>query len=187
MTTAATRYVALLRAVNLGGHKRVAMPALRRVVAELGYDDVVTYINSGNVLFTAAEGTAADHAAAITAALESELNLTTTVIVRSADDLRAAVDANPYPGGDPSRVMVVFLDRELTDDQRREAAARAVEAATPTEEVTVDADVVYLHLPDGIGRSRLGANLDRTTGDAVGTARNLRTTTKLLGLAALPG
>jgi uncharacterized protein (DUF1697 family) len=182
MNAGPTRYVALLRAVNLGGHKRVAMPQLRQVVAELGYDDVVTYINSGNVAFTAATGTATEHAAVITAALESDLALSTTVIVRSAEDLRAVVDTNPYTDGDPSRVMIVFLDRVLDEDQRQQAAVRAAEVATQNEEVTVAPDVVYLHLPDGIGRSRLGANLDRATGEAVGTARNLRTTVKLLDL-----
>lgn len=182
MTVGPTRYVALLRAVNVGGHRRVAMPQLREVVAALGYDDVVTYINSGNVAFTAGKGSAAEHAAAITGALESDLALTTTVIVRSEDELRAVVDTNPYPDGDPSRVMVVFLDRELSETQRQEAAVRAAEVATQNEGVTVAADVVYLHLPDGIGRSRLGANLDRATGEAIGTARNLRTTIKLLEL-----
>lgn len=184
MTPAATRYVALLRGVNLGGNRRVAMPDLRRVVAGLGYDDVVTYINSGNVVFTATTGGAEDHAASIAHALAAELDLSTPVIVRSADHLQATVDANPYHEADPSRVMVVFLDRELTDDQRRDAAARAAAAASPSEEVTVGPDVVYLHLPDGFGRSRLGANLDRTTGAAVGTARNLRTTVKLLDLVS---
>lgn len=184
MTTGATRYVALLRGVNLAGHKRVAMPQLRRVVAGLGYDDVGTYINSGNVVFTAAAGTADEHAATIAAALDSELGLATTVVVRSADRLRAAVMANPYPDGDPSRVMIVLLDRELDDEQRREAEARGSAAARPTEQITVGSDVVYLHLPEGIGRSRLGANIDRTTGAAIGTARNLRTMTKLLDLVS---
>lgn len=176
-TTGAVRYVALLRGVNVGGNRKVAMPQLRDVVAGLGYDDVATYINSGNVVFTATRGRPDEHSAAIAEVLAADLGLSTTVIIRSASQLRAVVEANPYPEGDPRRVLVVFLDRELTEEQQRSARERAAALAAPSEQVTVCSEVVYVHMPNGIGRSQLGAKLD--TGAAIGTARNLRTTAAL--------
>ncbi|HEX5533250.1 MAG TPA: DUF1697 domain-containing protein [Actinomycetales bacterium] len=184
-----TTYVALLRGINVGGNNRVAMPELRGVVESLGYGDVVTYINSGNVVFDAADEQDMDdatHARVIEAAVRKELGVTCAVLVRSASELAEVIDANPFGHEkDPKKLHAVFLpapwgDATYVDVQT--ARDRAAEKGS-RDEVELVGRVAYLWTPDGFGRSVLAPLLARSaTKD--GTARNWATVTKLLELSA---
>jgi uncharacterized protein (DUF1697 family) len=180
-------HVALLRGINLGGHNRVAMPALRSVVASLGHTDVATYIQSGNVVFTAADPDAAPAtlAAALEEAIAAELGVRARVIVLSGAELAAASSANPYPDQqDPKRVHAIFLIDEPDADSvafLADAQARAA-AKGGRDEAAIVGRTVYLHTPDGFGRSELAKELSRPRGPAQGTARNWATVTKLLAM-----
>jgi uncharacterized protein (DUF1697 family) len=184
-----TTYVALLRGINVGGNNRVSMPDLRRVVGSLGYDDVVTYINSGNVVFEAAQDRDMDdatHAGAIEAAVREELGVSCAVLVRSASELAEVADANPFAAeSDPKKVHAVFLPApwdDATHAQVRDARERAADKGS-RDEVEMVGRVAYLWTPDGFGRSVLAPLLGRkATKD--GTARNWATVTKLLELSA---
>jgi uncharacterized protein (DUF1697 family) len=175
-----TRHVALLRGVNLAGRNRVAMKDLRAVVESLGHTDVVTYINSGNVVFTSGSPTAsnAELAAAIEERLAAELDLRVAVLVRSADELADVLAANPFPDADPPRLLITFANEPPSDD----VMAKATSTQSGNDEVEVRGTTTYLHCPDGIGRSKLAALLSKQAMLA-GTARNLATVRKLLDLA----
>jgi uncharacterized protein (DUF1697 family) len=180
-------HVALLRGINVGGHNRVAMPALRSVVESLGHTDVATYIQSGNVVFTAADpdATPATLAAALEEAIAAELGVKPRVVVLSAAELAAASSANPYPDQqDPKRVHAIFLiDEPDADSVAFLADAQAKAAAKGgRDEAAIVGRTLYLHTPDGFGRSELAKELSRPRGPAQGTARNWATVTKLLAM-----
>jgi uncharacterized protein (DUF1697 family) len=163
---------ALLRGVNVGG-RTVAMPRLRAVAESLGYGDVVTYINSGNLLFTSdKDGTALS--AELTTAIADEFGFTVDVAIRSRDQLRAAFAANPYPDGDPRRVTIAFLTGPAAPDVEQRIAAVAVD-----EPFTVTDSEIYVHYTRGLGDSVLAQRFSSVIGVSA-TVRNLRTVAKLV-------
>jgi len=183
-------HVALLRGINLGGRNKVAMADLRAVVAELGHTDVSTYIQSGNVLFSAPpDAETAAMAQAMTEAIAAKLGVTAPVIVLTRDELARMIADNPFPGEqDPKRVHAVVLSEppwpELTG--KLDAAIAQSAAKGARDEVAAIGRTLYLHTPDGYGNSDLAAALLRIVSSpkaaATGTARNWATVTKLLSL-----
>lgn len=178
-------WIALLRGINVGGAKRVPMARLRELVAGLGYGRVRTYVQSGNVVFDgAADEDAAAVADRLAEAVAAAFGFPVDVVVRSRDELAAVVAANPYPDADaaPTRLHVVFCDRAIDP-----AALAGLDlAAFAPESCTVAGREMYLWTPGGFGRSRLADQLGRATRDAVATARNWRTLTRLLAMADEP-
>ncbi len=183
-------HVALLRGINLGGHNRVAMADLRTVVGELGHTDVSTYIQSGNVLFsaTAGEDTAA-MAAALAAAIAARLGVAAPVVVVTRDELSKIVDDNPFHAEpDPKRVHAVLLSQPAGAGllERLDAAAASAAAAGARDSVQATGRALYLHTPDGYGNSDLADAVLRIVSapkaGVTGTARNWATVTKLLEL-----
>ena len=173
-------YVALLRGINLGSHNKVAMPALRTLVEGLGYDDVSTYIQSGNVVLTTTES-AAKVGSALQKAIAKEFGIDVAVVVRTRSQMKKVVDGNPYrkKAKDVGHLHVVYLAGK--------PAAAKVKALTNADwgddEVAVKGTEAYLHLPNGYGRAKLNNMLVEKQLGVAGTARNWRTTTKLLELA----
>jgi uncharacterized protein (DUF1697 family) len=172
-----TRYVALLRAVNLGSHKKLAMPALREVLTGLGHTDVQTYLQSGNAVFTAAEPEPAKVAAQIEERLTRDLGLTTEVILRTAAELQAVIEGNPFEVGDPTKVSVWFL---LAPPPAGWTEGLDLGSFAP-EEMRQGARDIYLSLPDGTGRAKLPVALGRRL-KVPATMRNWRTVTNLRDL-----
>jgi uncharacterized protein (DUF1697 family) len=170
-----SRFVALLRGVNVGRAKRVAMADLRELVGRLGYAGVRTVLNSGNVVFDAESGAGA--AARIAAALVDTTGISAAVTVVSAAELAAAIAGNPFGtrAADPSRLLVVFLN-DAADIAG--VAALAAQDWAP-EGLVLAAGIVYVWCPDA---SRANAALNRVLGDAA-TARNWSTVCKLHALA----
>lgn len=174
-------YVALLRGVNLGARNKVAMPALRALFEELGAEDVETYVQSGNVVYRSPSAAAAASAETIEAALSDRLGVTSPVLLRSTKQLLAVVKDNPFAerAGDPKHLHVTFL---------AEAPARtAVRALDPErfapDELSLVRREVYLHCPNGYGRTKLtNAYFEKQLG-VIATTRNWRTVTTLGELA----
>jgi uncharacterized protein (DUF1697 family) len=170
------RYVALLRAVNVGGTK-LPMAELREVCAGLGWREVRTYIQSGNVVF---------EADAEPAALESELEeavqqrfgFASPVMVRSADQWRSYAGGSPFPEAEASDANRLLLC--LSKAPPAQGAAEALEArGAAGEQVRLKGDALWVLYPAGVGTSKLTPKLfDRLAGSPV-TARNWRTVTKL--------
>lgn len=183
-------HVALLRGINLGGRNRVAMADLRSVVSELGHADVSTYIQSGNVLFTAPlDADTSALAEAMTAAIATKLGITAPVVVLSRGELAKVIADNPYPSEpNPKCLHAVFraapAEQDLLD-RIADAVSLAVSKGS-RDSVQSVGRTLYLHTPDGYGRSELAQALLRIVSSpktsTTGTARNWATVTKLLSL-----
>jgi uncharacterized protein (DUF1697 family) len=184
-------HVALLRGINVGGKNKVAMADLRALVGELGHTDVSTYIQSGNVLFTVADADADGIAIgeAMSEAITAKLGVKSPVVVVSREELAGILAANPYPDEpDPRRVHAVVLSEPPWPEllTRLDTARAKAAQAGSGDEVLAVGRTLYLHTPEGFGRSVLAELLmryvtDRKTG-ATGTARNWATMTKLFDL-----
>jgi uncharacterized protein (DUF1697 family) len=176
---AVTTQAAFLRGINVGKTKRIAMADLRALVTGLGYADVRTHLQSGNVVYRTATSTRRA-AAAIEHAVEAELAMTVPVVARTAAELAGTVAADPLGDvvDDPSRYLVVFLDAEPTA-----AAFEAVTAAAADDErLALRGRELYAWLPGGIHSSRAGAALARGLLGVQWTGRNWTTVTKVLDL-----
>lgn len=174
------RQIALLRGINLGSRRRVAMPALREALAGLGYGDVRTHLQSGNVVLTA-DGSPRLLERRLQEQILARLGVETTVLVRTRDELAAVVERDPLGdvADDPKRYQVSFLSAPPAWAVERELAA----ADLAPERVVVSGREIYAWHPGGLQRSRLAALLtDRRLGVAA-TARNWNTVTALLALA----
>ena len=164
-------YVALLRAVNVGGTAKLPMAELKRLCEAAGFERVRTYIASGNVVFEAA-GDEAQVKASLEARLEEFAEKTIGVLVRSADELQAVIAANPFADAPPAKVLVLFLD-EAPSAENLAVRHQTVEELRPGKRE------IYIHYPDGMGRSKLVVPAAKA-----GTGRNINTVKALVGLAA---
>lgn len=172
-------YAAFLRGINVGRAKRVAMADLRELVTKLGYRDVKTLLNSGNLVFRAGARTSGDPGPRIESAIAKTLGVASRVTVLSHDELAAVVDGNPLleVATDPARLLVVFL----ADPADRKRLTPLLKEEWAPEALGLGKRVAYLWCATGILESRLQAAVGRLLGDG-GTARNWTTTTKLLAL-----
>ena len=173
------RRIALLRGINLGATNRVAMPELRALMEDLGYDDVATLVQSGNVVFTsgAAPSTLERR---LEQAIEERLGVAAKVVVRTRDELAAAIDANPFEvPDDPKNLHVTFLGGEPD----AEAAAELEDAELGGDRVAFRGREVYVAYKAGMGRSELAKRLGRAKLGVTATDRNWNTVTKLLEMA----
>ena len=156
-----TTYLALLRGINVGS-KQVGMDDLRKVFEALGHGDVRTHLRTGNVVFTSTGGPAA-RAKEIEKRLAEDLGLESTVLIRTTGQLARTVKGNPLADGsrDPARLHVTFL----ADAPKADRAAGLDDLPAEGEEFSVAGREVYLHCPNGYGRTKLSnANLERRLG-----------------------
>jgi uncharacterized protein (DUF1697 family) len=173
-----TVYVALLRGVNVGGRTKIAMAALRDTCAAAGCQDVVTYIQSGNVVLRSP--LPADKLrAALERAIAADFGFSPAVMLRTAKEMAAVLERNPFPEVDPQSVHVGFLPAPPGAEAKRCLAALECDP----ERVTVVGRELYLHLPNGVGRASLPVQIDRCLRPTPMTVRNWRTVTKLIELS----
>jgi uncharacterized protein (DUF1697 family) len=175
------RYVALLRGINVGGHKMVPMARLRVLLAELGYRDVVTHLQSGNAVISA-DGPAAALEQDIAEAVAARLGVSCAVMVRTGAQLAAAVSVNPLGGApeNPSRYFVAFLS---TPPAAAKLAALDGVSFEP-DTLWVRGSEAYLWCPAGAAQTKLtGAAVEKLLGVSA-TARNWNTVTRLAELTA---
>ena len=169
-------YVAFLRGINLGPTNKISMPELREMAEGLGYSDVATYINSGNLIFVSAKK-AADLEREISSGLQKRFGTSIDVAVRTPAQLKKILADNPYPDGSPSQVTVAFLTKAAPAAAKEKVAAMATEA----EPFTFAGSEVYVHYSNGIGKSKLAEKFSSVIGVS-STVRNLNTVTKVLAL-----
>ncbi|EWT06250.1 hypothetical protein N864_22880 [Intrasporangium chromatireducens Q5-1] len=187
-------HVALLRGINVGGRGKLPMAQLRAVLESLGHRDVATYIQSGNAVFTAT-GRPRTTALAreIEDAIESAAGFRPPTVVLTGAELAAVSADNPFPHvTEAKQLHAGFFPGPLGRSyaaQARDAQQLAHDQGS-RDEVAIDGSVVYLHTPDGLGRSRLAELLGRIKGDdggkVLGTFRNWATVGKLLDLLDEP-
>ena len=172
-----TVMVALLRGVNVGGKNKLAMADLRSIAEACGFEQVRTYIQSGNLVCASVETSTEIVAEQLRRAIAARTDVRPNVIVRTRDEIAAVVERNPFAKKDPAHLHVVFIGGS------DEASLGSVDTAPyAPEEVAAVGQHLYLYLPSGIGRSKLAADLARKSGSNT-TTRNWRTVTKLLELA----
>jgi uncharacterized protein (DUF1697 family) len=172
-------YVALLRGINVGGRNKIAMSELKSSLSSLGLQDVVTYIQSGNVVFRSPGG-ADDLARDIEKRIAKDFGVSVTVLLRTPAELRTVAKSNPFLSGEAglSKLHVVFL----SDRPAANAVAGLDPERSRPDELSVRGREIYLHLPNGSGRSRLTIDyFERQLGVAA-TARNWNTLIKLIAL-----
>ena len=178
--TSPVRVAALLRGVNIGPGKRIAMPALREIVGSLGHRDVATYLQSGNVVFTPAKGAGDDLGRTLEQAIADSTGLEVPVLVRSGEELARVVAANPYPVSDPTRVVVAFLGEPATP---AELGLGDLARYAP-DELTAVGSELFVSVPNGQGRSKLMEALTKRRLPTVVTVRNWRTVVALAEMTA---
>ena len=170
------RQIVLLRGINLGSKRRVSMPKLRDVLEDAGFDDVQTYVQSGNVVLSTGRP-AKQTARAVEKLIKQHFRLDVPVVVRTKGELSAVVKANPLESTakDPKRYQVTFFETKPESKLIRKLDELAVE----DERLAHSGREIYAWHPAGVARSKLWNEIAR----APGTSRNWTTVTKLLELA----
>lgn len=179
-----TTYIALFRGINVGGHNILPMKKLSAMLERCGHTNVRTYIQSGNVVFTSSSTNASALSKDIAAAVRKAHGFEPRVMVLTLSMLKKIAAANPFRDAedDPQRVHVFFLSEAAKD-----ANLTAMEAMkAKRERFALKGAAFYLHTPDGFGRSKLAASVERHLGVAA-TGRNWRTVTTLVALAESDG
>ena len=171
----------LLRGVNVSGQRKVDMKALQNLFVDLGHEDVTTYIQSGNVVFTSPSADPAAVGEAIEEGMAGELGVDASALVRSRDELAAVVEANPFlgAGADPRTLYVTFFASQPDAGRLAEIEPAAFEP----DRFHLAGREVYLHCPNGYGRTKLNNAFWGRRGGVAATTRNWNTVTKLLELA----
>jgi uncharacterized protein (DUF1697 family) len=167
-----TRYVALLRAVNVGGTGKLPMAELRAMCESLGFASVRTYIASGNVVFSS-KLTEKAVKTKLERALETYAGKPVGVLIRTAAELAAVLDANPFKSAAPNRTVAIFLDAPPPADTLTGVSGRQ------TEEIALGTREIYVHYGNGMAKSKL-----KITAAKTGTARNMNTVATLAEWAA---
>jgi uncharacterized protein (DUF1697 family) len=172
------RHIALLRAVNLGPHNRIAMADLKALLVGLGFADAQTLLQSGNIVFSGGNKTTAALEQTLERAAAKQLGVETDFFVRTAKEWQAIIDANPFPReakDDPGHLLAVIMKDEI-------AAANVTalqKSIVGREVVRANGRCAYIVYPDGVGRSKLtNAMIEKKLGTR-GTARNWNTVLKL--------
>lgn len=174
--------ISMLRGVNVGGHHKIQMDALRALYASLGLRDAQTYVQSGNVIFRAAGQDVVLLPKRIEDGIERSFGFRPVVIVRTPSELRDVIAGNPFatrPGIDPSRLLVTFLARDPAPEAREKA--RRIRA--DPEELWIGGRELYIYFPNGMARPKLSVALLEKTLQTPGTGRNWNTVRRLLELA----
>jgi len=175
--------ISMLRGVNLLRHNRIKMDALRDLYASLKFEDPSTYVQSGNVIFRAKEKNSPALAQKIQNAIERKFGFRPAVILRTPEEFRKTIAANPFAGRrdlNPASLLVTFFAAEPSAGAR----ARLLALKPDPEELHLIGREVYIYFPAGIGRSKLQwSSLEKKLETPPGTARNWNSVTKMLEMA----
>jgi uncharacterized protein (DUF1697 family) len=176
-------YISMLRGINILGRKRVEMARLREMFEGMGFEQVRTYINSGNVVFKTGKNATSTLSKRIEERMASEFGLTVLVITRTAAELGKAIDGNPFvkeSRSDPSKVFIGFMAQVPQEDAVEKLLARAAKA----EQVHCCSKEIYVYYVDGMGRARLLTHgvVERVLAVPT-TMRNWNTVSKLYEMA----
>ena len=173
-----TTFVSLIRGINVGGHQTVRIDELKELYTSLGFKDIVTYIQSGNIVFTSHDADLAHLPRQIEDSFAQKFGFRAKVMVRTSAELQAIIDCNPFqnqPMKESNRVVVMFLDaspdRGLLKDLQESYAG--------PEEFYLIGQELYIYYPNGMGRSKLSNAFLEKKLKTAGTARNWNTVLQL--------
>jgi uncharacterized protein (DUF1697 family) len=174
--------ISMLRGVNVGGHNKIKMDALRALYESLGLRDPHTHVQSGNVIFRTKERNLVRLAKRIENGIELRFGFRPAVMLRTASELRDVMARNPFAtrrGIDPSRLLVTFL----ASDPGPEARAEVLRIKAAPEELRIDGRELYIYFPNGMARPKLSWAALAKALKTPGTGRNWNSVTKLLEIA----
>lgn len=174
--------ISMLRGVNVGGHNKIKMDALRALYESLKFTGCQTFIQSGNVIFKTKERNLAKLTSQIQTAIERSFGFRPDVILRTSDELRDVIARNPFAkrrGIEPGKLLVTFLASAPTTQARD----NLLKLKTDGEELRIDGRELYNYFPNGQGRSKLTWPLIERTLKVSGTGRNWNSVTKMLAIA----
>ena len=177
-----TVIVSLLRGVNVGGHNMIKMEALRALYQSLGFRDIETYVQSGNIVFRTEARGLASLPKRIADAIERSAGFRPGVMVRTTSELRDVIARNPFAkrrGIEPGKLVVTFL----ASDPSPEARDKVLKIKADSEELRLDGRELYVYYPNGMGRSKVSPGVIERALKISGTARNWNSVTKLLEIA----
>jgi len=169
-------YLGLLRGVNVGGNNRLPMSELRSLFVSLGFENVRTLIQSGNVIFQSSQ---VPMSSSLESAIAERFGISTDVVLRTASDLEVVVHDNPFPTGDAARVYVGFMAGRPSTS----VVSALDELRVGADEFVVSGTEIYLYLSTGMGQSKLPSHLTRRIKIPI-TMRNWNTVKELAELAA---
>ena len=173
-------FIALMRGINIGGTNKVTMNELREVFTNAGCKEVTSYIQTGNIVFTYPIVSISSLVDKVLVKIQEEFVFTTTprIMILSLNEFKKAVDENPYKNkGAPNRHHCYFLSDE-PDNPKLEI----LKTVQNTEEFELKEKIFFLYTPDGLGRSKLAKNVEKTLG-VHATARNYRSVMKIWEIA----
>jgi len=174
--------ISMLRAVNVGGHNKIKMDALRALYESLKLRDAQTYVQSGNVIFRSDKRDIARIAKRIEEGIERKFGFRPAVILRTAAEMREVIARSPFAkrhGIEPGKLVVSFL----AGDPGEEAREKVRQIKCDPEELRIEGRELYIYFPNGQGRSKLsGAALEKML-KTQGTGRNWSSVTKMLEMA----
>lgn len=177
-----TTYISILRGINVSGQKLIKMDALRKSYTSLGFGNVTTYLQSGNIIFTVNDTEADKLAQTISGQIERDFGFDVPVIVLSIDKLQQIIDRNPF--AKESDKDTTFLHVTFLSSIPDKYDLNAMEAKKQNgEEISITANAVYLYCPNGYGRTKLNNNLLEAKLKVTATTRNWKTTCELLNIA----
>ena len=176
-------YVSFLRGVNMAGHNTIRMSDLAQLYRELGYSDAITFIQSGNVIFTLNPGKSVLEAGSrIENSILRKFGYDVPVMLRSTQEIRDIMSANPFleqENFDPAKMAVIFLHKKPQENQIRALA----NVDYPPDRFSLSGSEIYIYCPNGFGKTKLYSNFFEKKMDIKGTARNWNTITTILDLA----
>lgn len=173
-------YISMLRGINVSGQKQVRMAELKRMYESLGFADVETYVQSGNVVFESKEQDAKKLANSIETGIEKMFGFSVPVLVRSADDFRRILESHPFRDEDPVRILVTFL-YERPDPSKLEDISRYEDKV---DKFAIGEQEIFLFCPGGYGRTKLSNTFFEKKLGVIATTRNWKTVNALYEMAS---
>lgn len=175
-------YISILRGINVSGHNLVKMDGLRKSYESLGFQNVKTYKQSGNLIFTASEFDNNELEQIVSGQIEKDFGIVVPVIVLTIDSLKQIVDGNPFlkdSSMDTAFLHATFLASRPLNFHHKDVEDKRLDG----EDVVLTDNVVYLYCPNGYGRTKLTNNFLEAKLKVIATTRNWKTTSELLKIA----
>jgi len=175
-------YISILRGINIGGHKKIKMDALRQMYTNLGYTEVQSYIQSGNVTFNSSETNILDIEKIISEKILQTFGFEVTVLIITADEFRNAIKTNPFQKDtlkDPAFMHLTFLSC-IPENNLQDSISPADYLP---DEFRIIGRTIYIYCPNGYGNTKITNNFFENKLKLTATTRNLKTCTELLSMA----
>lgn len=178
-----TKFIALLRGINVNGQKKIKMPDLKLLFEEMGFQDVETYIQSGNVIFSSKEKSSEKLEQKISSTIKRKFGFEVQVMVLTPEEIEYVLKNNPFikKKKDNEKLYVTFLAKSPSDENINKLYATDYSP----EEYIIDGSYIYLFVPNGYGKAKLNNNLFENKLKVFGTTRNLKTIKALFELTEL--